>query len=184
MPSTWFSSVFLSFLKIQVKEGRPNFLGRTNPAERLNYFVPLLYFNFRSLKDPNSLPFIIFKCLLDCSAAPFSAFWKLIKLKTGDVSSSGEAILQNSWITSSPLLYFNFRSLKNPNCLSFIRFQWILHDSAVLFSAFWKLVKLKRGDLISSGEPILQKGCIIWSPLLYFNFRSVKDPNFLSFFRF
>ena len=34
------------------------------------------------------------------------------------------------------------------------------------------------------GEPILQKVWIIWSPLLYFNFKSFMDPNWSSFIRF
>ena len=106
------------------------------------------------------------------------------KLKRGDLISWGEPILQNGWIIWSPLLYFNFRSLKDPNSLSFIRFQYILHDSAVFFSGFWKFIKLKRGDLISWREPILQNVWIIWSPLWYFNFRSLKDPNSWSFIRF
>ena len=118
MHSTWFSSTFLKFLKFrQIKERGLNFFGGTNSAERMNYLIHLLYLNFRSLKDSNSL--------------------------------------------------------------SFIRFQCFLHDSVVLFSAFLNFVKLKRGDLISPGDPILQNGRIIWSPLLYFNFRNFKDPNSL-----
>ena len=33
-------------------------------------------------------------------------------------------------------------------------------------------------------EPILQNVWIIWSPLLYFNFKSFLDPNSSSFIRF
>ena len=156
----------------------------SNSLEQLNYLVPHLYFNFRNFKDPNSSSFITFQSILHDSAVLFSAFWKLIKLKSRGLISWGEAILQNGWIIWSPLLYFNFRSLKNTNSLSFIRFQFILHDSAVLFSAFWKFIKLMRGDLISWGEPVLQNAWIIWSPLLYFNFRSLNEPNCLSFIRF
>ena len=117
-------------------------------------------------------------------SSTFLSFWKFTQFKMGDLISSGESVLQNGWITWSLLLYFNIKHLKDPNSSSFIRFQCILHDSAVLFSAFWKFIKLKRGDLISWGEPILQNGWIIWSPLLYFNFRNLKDPNSLSFIRF
>ena len=185
MHSTWDSSTFLRFFKFfQIKEGGPNFLSGTNSAERLNYLVPHLYFNFRNFKDPNSSSFITFQSILHDSAVLFSAFWKLIKLKSRGLISWGEPILQNGWIIWSPLLYFNFRSLKDPNSLSFIRLQFILDDSAVLFSAFWKFIKLMRGDQIFLGEPILQNGWIIWSPPLYFNFRSLKDPNSLSFIRF
>ena len=136
------------------------------------------------MKDRNSSSFIRFQCILLDSAVLFSSFWNFVKLKNGDLISLEEPILQNGWSIWSTLLYLNFRSLKDSNSLSFIRFQCFLHDSAVLFSAFLNFVKLKRGDLISPGDPILQNGWIIWSPLLYFNFRNFKDPNSLSFIRF
>ena len=68
----------------QIKEGGPNFLVGTNSAERLNYFpLPLLYFNFKSFKDPNFLPFISFECILHDWGVPFSEVWNFDKLKTG-----------------------------------------------------------------------------------------------------
>ena len=56
-----------------------------------------------------------------------------------------EAILQNGWIISSPLLYFNSRNLNDSNSSSFIRFQWVLHDSAELFVNFWKFPQITEG---------------------------------------
>ena len=159
-------------------------MGGSNSTEHLNYLAPHLSINFRDFKDPNSSSLIRFQLVLYDSAVLFSAFLKLIKLMRGYLISWGEPILQNGWIIWSPLLYFNFRNLNDPNSLSFIRYQCLLHDSAVLFSDFWNFLKLKRGDLNSCGEPILQNGWIIWSPLLYSNFRSLKDPNSLSFIRF
>ena len=47
-----------------------------------------------------------------------------------------------------------------------------------------KFLKIKEGGLNLWGEPILQKVWIIWSPLLYFNFKSLMDSNFFSFIRF
>ena len=88
------------------------------------------------------------------------------------------------WIFWSPLLYFNFESFLDPNSSSFIRFQCILHDSEVLFSESWNFYKLKSGGPNFWGEPILLKVLIFWSHLLYFNFKSVMDPNSLSFNRF
>ena len=70
------------------------------------------------------------------------------------------------------------------NSLSFIRFQGIIHDSAVFLSVFWNIHKLKRADLISWREPILQNSWIIWSPFLYFNFINLMDPNTSSFIKF
>ena len=64
--------------------------------------------------------------------------------------------------------------------MSFIRFQCILHGWGVVFSNFWSFCKLNRGELFSWGQPILQNGWNIWSPFLYLNFKSFKDPNSAS----
>ena len=185
MHSTRFRSTFLIFFKFpQIKEGGHNFLGGTNSAERLNYLVPLLYFNFKNLRDPNSSSSSRFQCILHDSEVLFSFFSNFLKLKRGDQFSWGEPILQNSLIIWSPLLYFNFKNLMDPNSSWLGRFQYILHDSAVLFSVFSNFLKLKRADLISWWEPILQNGWIIWSPLLYFNFKNLRDPNSSSSGRF
>ena len=95
-----------------------------------------------------------------------------------------DPILENVWIIWSPLLYFKFKSFLDPNSSSYIRYQCIWYDSGVLLSGFSNLYKLNRGDLISGGEPILQNVWIIWSPLLYFNFKSFLDPNSLWFIPF
>ena len=47
-----------------------------------------------------------------------------------------------------------------------------------------KFLQIKEGGPNFWGEPILQKVWIIWSPLLYFNFKGFRVPNFLSFIRF
>ena len=165
--SIWFSSTFLSFLIFpQIKEGGPNFLGGTSSAEWLNYLLPLLYFNFKHLEDPNSSSFNRFQFILHDSEVLLSVFENFAKLKTEDLISSGQPILQNGCIICFHFLYFNFKHLKNPKSSSFIRFQWILHDSKVLLSVFQNLVKLKTEDLIYLGQPILQNGCIICSHLL------------------
>ena len=109
---------------------------------------------------------------------------KFLQIKEGGPNFWGEAILQKVWIIWSPLLYFNFKSFMDPNFLSVIRFQCILHDSGVLLSEFLNLRKLKRGGSDFWGEPILQNVWIIWSSLLYFNFKSFLDPNSSSFIRF
>ena len=116
-----------------------------------------------------------------------TTFLRLLKfpqIKEGYLISWEGPILQNDWIIWSPLLHFNFKSFKGPNFSPFIRFPCILHDSGIPFPNFWNLYKLKRGDLISWGELILQNGWIIWSPLLHFNCKSFKDPNSSSFVRF
>ena len=47
-----------------------------------------------------------------------------------------------------------------------------------------KFLQIKEGGPNFWKEPILQKVWIIWSPLLYFNFKSFTDPNSSSFTRY
>ena len=47
-----------------------------------------------------------------------------------------------------------------------------------------KFLQIKEGRADFWGERILQKVWIIWSTLLYFNFKSFTDPNSSSFIRF
>ena len=101
---------------------------------------------------------------------------KFLQIKEGGPNFCGEPILQKLWIIWSPLLYFNFKSFRDPNSSSFIRFQCILHDSEGFFSEW--------GGCNFWVEPVLEKVWIIWSPLLYLNFKSFRVPNFSSFIRF
>ena len=48
-------------------------------------------------------------------------------------------------------------------------------------SKILKFLQIKEEDLISWGEPIRQNNWIIWSPLLYLNFKSF---GFFSLFQF
>ena len=47
-----------------------------------------------------------------------------------------------------------------------------------------KFLQIKEGGPNFWGEPILQNVWIIWSPLLYFNFKSFLDPNSSPFISF
>ena len=60
-------------------------------------------------------------------------------------------ILKNVWIIWSPLLCFNFKSFLELNSSSFIRLEWVLDDSGVLFAEFRNFQILKRRELISGG---------------------------------
>ena len=91
-----------------------------------------------------------------CMIQETSDFWSFSKLKWGDLISWGEPVLQSGWIIWSPLLHLNLKSFKDPNSSLFIRFQCILHGSGVLFSEFLNFQEIKRGDLISWGEPVQQ----------------------------
>ena len=112
---------------------------------------PLLYFNFKSFMDPNFLSFIKFQCIFYNSVVLFSESWNFYKLKKGDLISGGIQFC-SKLIICSPFLKLNFKSFVDQNSSSFIRFQYILHDSWLLFSESWNFCKLKRGDLISWGN--------------------------------
>ena len=185
MGSKWFTSTFLNRLKFpQNKEGDLISWGEPILQNSGITWSPLLYFNFRNLEDANSSSFIRFQWVLRDSAVLSSVFWNFLQLKRGDLISWGNQFCRTAELFGTPLLYFNCRNLNDPNSLSFIRFQWVLYNSPVPFSIFWNFLRLKMGDLISWTEPILQNGRIIWSPVLYFNPRNLKDPNSLSFIRF
>ena len=44
-----------------------------------------------------------------------------------------QALLKKSWIIWSPLLYFDFKTFKDPNSSSLIRFPCVLYDSEHFF---------------------------------------------------
>ena len=52
------------------------------------------------------------------------------------------------------------------------------------FVIFLKFSQMKEGGPNFLGEPILQNGWIIWSPLLYLYLRNLRNPNSSSFSRF
>ena len=101
MHSRWSSSSFLSFSKFPlIQEGGPKFFRETNSAKRLNYLVtPSL---FQEFEWPNSATFSRAQCILHDAAVPFSNFENFFKLKSGDIFSCGEKILQNGWIICAP----------------------------------------------------------------------------------
>ena len=116
-------------------------------------FGPLLYFNVLSLKDKNSLSFTRFQCIVLGSAALFSSFENVLKLKRGDLISWGETILEcrTAELFGSPFCISFLQVWRNQVIFSFIRFQCIVHDSAGTFIDFQNSLKLKRGELISWG---------------------------------
>ena len=114
----------------------------------------------------------------------FPRVLKFLQIKEGRSSFCGETTLQNALIIWFPHLCLNFKTFMDPNLSSSTRFQCILHDSWVLFSDSSNFYKLKRRDQISWAERILQNVLIIWSPLLYLNFKSFIDPNSSSFIAF
>ena len=109
----------------------------------------------------------------------FLSVWKFLQIKERGPSFWWEPVLKKVWIIWSPLLYFNFKSFEYWIYSSFIRFHYILHDSGV-----FKSLQIKEGTCNFWREPIWQKVWIIWSPLLYSNFKIFKYRLFLSFISF
>ena len=165
MHSAWFRSTFLEVPKfLQIKEGGPNLCGERISLKVWIFWSRFLYFNFKTFMDRNSSSFIRFQCILHDSGVLFSESWNFYKLKTGDLISGGEPILQKAWIIWSPILYFNFKSFTDPNSSSVIRFECIPHDSGVLFSESWNFYKLKKGDLISGWNEFCRKSELFGPP--------------------
>ena len=109
---------------------------------------------------------------------------KFLPIKEGGSNFGGKPVIQKTWIIWCQLLYFIFKSFKDQNSSSFIKFQCILHGSGILFSESLSFYKLKRGGPNFWVEAILQKVWTTWSLPLYFNFKSLMDTNYLSFIRF
>ena len=143
----------------------------------------LLYFNFKSFLDPDSSPFIRFQCILYDSGVLFSEFSNFEKLQWGDLISG-----VNEFCRKSELFGSSF-------CISVLKVLWTqIFRHSLDFNAFSMIHQsFSKSRQISTNwrggsnfwvEPILQKVWIIWSPLVYFNFKSFVDPNSSSFIRF
>ena len=90
----------------------------------------------------------------------WSTFWDFSnfhKLKRGDQIFGENQFCRKSELFDPPLLSFNFKSFKDPNSSSFIRFQCNLHDSGIPFSNFWNLYKLKPGTEFLGGNQSWRK---------------------------
>ena len=143
--SGWFRSTFLRLVKFpQIRDWWDLHSWGVPILQKGWILSPIVYFDFKSFKGQNSLSFIRFQCILH-DWGIFSDISKFHKMKNGNPTSWGQPIIQNDWIISFPLLYFIFKSFKDPNSSWFIRFQFILHESGVPFSLFWNFHKLKTG---------------------------------------
>ena len=142
----------------------------------------LLYFNFKSFIYGNFFGIHSIYIYSAWLRSTFLNVLKFLQVKEGGPNFLGDPILQKVWIIWSPFLYLNFKSFVDPNSLSFIIFQWLLHDSGVLFEESWNFYKLKVGDLIFRGDQFC-RFWIIWSRLLYLNFQSFMDSNSSSCIR-
>ena len=157
------------FFVAQIKEGGPNFLGKTNSAERLNYLAPLLYFNFKNLNNPNSLPLIPYQCILHESAVLFSVFWNLLKLKRGSnfLEGTNSAERVNYLVSSS---VFQFQKFQLPKLfiihLISMRSTWFSSTfiSFLKFSRFFmgvSLMKKLQGPAAGLWDLVVKANCLL-----------------------
>ena len=112
------------------------------------------------------------------SGVLFAESWNFYKLKRGRLISGGNQFCRKSEFRSLHL-YFNFKSLMDPNSLSFIRFQCILYDSGVPFSEPRNFYKFKRGDLISGGNQFCRKSELFGPPFCISNLKVFKTQILL-----
>ena len=103
---------------------------------------------------------------------------KVLQVKELGPDFCVEPIWQRVWIIWSPLLYFNFKSFMDPNSLSFIRSQRILHEWVVLFSEFWNFYKLKRRDVISRGNQFCRKSQLFGPPFCISILKNLRTQIF------
>ena len=94
----------------------------------------------------------------------FFDFSNFYKLRREDLISRTNFAESLTYLV--PLVYFKFKSFADLEVLSFVRFQYILHDSGVLFSESSNFYKLKRGDLISGGNQFWRKSEWFGTPFL------------------
>ena len=104
MDSAWFSSIFVRFLKfLQIKEGgRPNFC--VEPILRKVWIIwsSLLYFNFKSFLDPNSLLLLRFQWIVHDSGVILSESRNFSKLNKEDPISGGNQFCRKSELFARP----------------------------------------------------------------------------------
>ena len=142
---------------------------------------PVLYFSFDKLNELSSLSFIWIWFNSTWLSRTFSHIFKISwnwRRRTWFVGE--KQFCRRAELFGPPFYISILKALRTQilcHSLGFNAFCMIQKYFSQTFSNFRKL---KREDLISWGKLILQKGWIIWSPLLYFNFKSFEDPNSLS----
>ena len=97
---------FQSILRVlkfpQIKEGGPNFCGQPILQNVWIISSPLLFSNFKSFLERNSLSFIRFQSILHESRRLSSQSWNFLKLKRGDLISWGNQFCRMSELFGPP----------------------------------------------------------------------------------
>ena len=107
----------------------------------------------------------------------FLRVFNLLSVKEGRSNFWGGTNFAECLSYFVPPSVFQFSKFSRPK---FFVIHYISMHSAWLRSNSLRVLKfleIKEGGPNFWGEPILQNVWIIWSPLLYFNFKSFLDPN-------
>ena len=127
----------------------------------------LLYFNFKTFKDPNSLSFIRFQCILDDSGEFFSDFWSFYKLKWGHLFSGGNQFCRKSELFGPPFCIWILKvSVSQILCHSLDINAFCLNQDS-FFSESSNFYKLRRADLISGGRKFCRKSELFRPPFSF-----------------
>ena len=97
-------------------------------------------------------------------SSSFLRVLKFLLIKEREPNFSKELILKKVWIIWSALLYFKFKSFMDSESWSFVRYQWILHDSGIRFSDSWNLYNINREGLISRKNQLCKKSELLVPP--------------------
>ena len=128
----WLRSTFIRVLKfLQTREGGSNFFREANLQKVWIICSLLLYFNFKSFVDLNSLSFIRFQCILYDSGVFFSEFWNFSKLKRGDLIFECNLFRRKSELFGQPFCSFFLKVLLTQilgHSLDFNSF-WMIQDN-------------------------------------------------------
>ena len=161
--------------------GGPNFLEEPILQRVRIIWSLLLSLYFITFKDPNYSSFIRFQCILLDPRLSFSDLF--YKLRWGDLISGGKQLSWKSEFVGPPFCISILKVLKTQilrHSLDFNSF-WLIQE---YLSQNLKCLQIKEWERNFWEEPILQKVWIIWSPLLYFSFKTLKDRNSLPLIRF
>ena len=107
--------------------------------------------------EPNSSSFIRFQWILHDSGVLFSESWNFYKLKKGNVVSGGNKFCRKSELFGPRFCIWILKVLSTQIFWLFVRFQCILYNSVLLFSASWNIYKLKNGNLVFGGDQFCRK---------------------------
>ena len=145
-------------------------------------WCPLLYFNFESFVDQNSLRIIRFQWILYDSGILFASCWNFYKLKRGEegLIAGGNQFWRKPELFGPPFCRY-FLKVLYPQ---FHSHSLDLNASCMIQEYFSHSIEISTRRPNFWSERILKRGWISWSHLKYLNFKSFMDTSSSLFIRF